>query len=180
MIGTPYKDQASIWELALAIWGKKALPDSRYMHREKENGCFVSKSMAYDEHHLQPLQDFIVSADLVQAIGRVRPLQREAKVFVISNATIFDWEVEQFMASEIFDLRQPLRKDAADRYSTYSSAAERLLGTGAWITNKQVCDLGAIPERTGREYWGRLKDDLKAQIEVEAGRIRLRRQTLSF
>ena len=51
--------------------------------------------------------------------------QRETKVFVISNAPIFvDWDVEQFTASELFDLRQPLRKDAADRYSIYLEAAK--------------------------------------------------------
>ena len=35
VIGTPYKDQASIWELTLAIWGMTALPKSKYMHRER-------------------------------------------------------------------------------------------------------------------------------------------------
>lgn len=180
VIGTPYKDQASIWELALAIWGDTALPASRYMHRENENGYFVSKNMAYEENHLRPLQDFIVSADLVQAIGRVRPLQRETKVFVVSNAPIFDWDVEQFTASELFDLRQPLRRDAAARYSAYLKAADQLLDQVRWITNKDICGRLDMPERTGGQYWNRLKDDLRADVEVESGRMRRKPIILTF
>ena len=180
VIGTPYKDQASIWELALTIWGKTALPTSPYMHRENENGCFVSKNMAYEEEHLRPLQEFVVSADLVQAIGRVRPLQRPSKIFVISNAQILDWDVEQFMASELFDLRQPLRKDAAIRYFTYLETAKKLLQEGRWITNKNICSYLSMPERTGCEYWYRLKDDLTVDVEIEAGRMRTKSRILTF
>lgn len=180
VIGTPYKDQASIWELALAIWGETGLPRSRYMHRGSENGCFVSKNMAYEEKHLKPLQDFVVSADLVQAIGRVRPLQRPTNVFVISNAVIFDWDVEQFMASELFDLRQPLRQDAANRYSIYLAAAKHLLKAGNWITNKDVCERLSMSERTGSGYWKRLVDDLRDEIEIGSGRIRRRQVQISL
>jgi len=180
VIGTPYKDQASIWELALAIWGQAALPESKYMHREDENGCFIARNMAYEEVHLRPLQDFIVSADLVQAIGRVRPLQRPSKVFVLSNAPIFDWDVEQFMASELFDLRQPLRQDAADRYSNYLGAAQSMLEKGQWITNSEICGLLSMPERTGSGYWIRLKDDLRNDVEVKSGRMRKKPRNLTF
>ena len=180
VIGTPYKDEASVWELVMAIWDENQLPKTSYCHRQFEAGHFIATNMAYDDVHLRPLQDFIVSSDLVQAIGRVRPLQRASKVFVISNAPISDWEVQQFMGSELFDLRQTLRRDAAGRYSEYLNSAQKLLISGHWITNREICQDMGIPQRTGQKYWQQLQDDLEGDIEVESGRIRKKPMQIYF
>ena len=172
VVGTPYKDQASIWELALALWGEKGLPTSEYTRREFSNGSFVSNLMSYDENRLKPIHDFMVSADLIQAIGRVRPLQRPIKVFVLSPAVITDWDVQQFMASELFDLRKPLRKDKAEHYATYLTKAKELLGTDGSITNREICEAIKMAPRTGQNHWSQLQKDLINQIEVQNGRIR--------
>jgi len=73
VLGTPYKDQASVWELALALWGFSQLPRTQYAHRIRENGYFMAANMAYGEEHLRPIQDFLVTAELVQAVGRIWP-----------------------------------------------------------------------------------------------------------
>jgi len=173
VLGTPYKDQASLLELAMAIWGEGGLPKSAYTHRSRENGYFVSTNMEYEEPKLRPLQDFIVSADLVQAIGRVRPLQNDVKVFVLSNAPISDWDVEQFTASELFDMRQPLRRDAAQAYRRYEAKVRELLATGAPVSNSLVCASLDLPERSGQRHWQRFLKEQASGIQVENGRIRL-------
>jgi hypothetical protein len=181
VLGTPYKDEAAIWELAMAIWGPEKLPQSRYAHRVQENGAFVSENMGYAEAHLQPLRDFVVSADLVQAIGRVRPLQNPATVFVISNAPISGWKVEQFTASELFDMRKSLRRDAAGSYGEYCRAANELLEGVRAISNSQVCEAIKMPERTGRNYWQKFKADYRDQIEIAPqGQVRRKGGILSF
>lgn len=176
VMGTPYKDEATIWELALAIHGMEGLPESIYHRRWQENGDFVAGIMAYQEDSLAPIVDFIVSADLAQAVGRIRPLQNECTAYVISNAPIHDWEVQQFCASELFDLRNPLRKDANDNYQEYIETLDSLMDQQEWIKNSDVCASMGIPERTGSNYWKRYKDDHKDTIIVDGPRI-TRRQS---
>jgi hypothetical protein len=172
VLGTPYKDQAAIWELAMAIWGLKGLPKTDYQHREIQNGYFVSKTMAYADPHLKDIEAFMVSAELVQAIGRARPLQNAATVFVISNARIPDWEVEQFTASELFDMRLPLRKDSAKVYQRFAQMVNGLLDGGDWVSFKDVLDILNMPRRTADRYWKRYRIDHDQQIEDKRGAIR--------
>lgn len=169
VLGTPYKDQASIWELAMAIWGAGGIPKTNYTRRPRDNGWFVSKNMEYGDLHLKPIHDFVVSADLVQAIGRVRPLQNDVTVFVVSNASISDWEVQQFTASELFDMRQPLRKDSAFTYSAFTAKALELLSQGTAVSNAMLCDHLGMPRRTGQSYWTKFKLEHQEQIIEGAG-----------
>ncbi len=172
VLGTPYKDEATLWELALALYGMKGLPASKYERRWREYGDFTAGTMSYDDPHLTPIIDFLVSADLGQAIGRVRPIQNDCTVYVISNAPIPDWEIAQVCASELFDLRQPLRKDANDNYLRYGNTVDLLVAEKEWVKNADVCQVTGIAERTGRNYWNRYKDDHKGRIDIQGPRIR--------
>lgn len=171
VLGTPYKDEATIWELALAVYGMDGLPGSDYRRYDQQVGDFVAGNMGYDEAHLKPIIDFLVSSDLSQAIGRVRPLQNECTVYVISNAPIPDWEVQQFCASELFDLRTHLRKDASNTYERFVAATERLLLDQQWVKNSDVCASLSLPQRTGRNYWRRFKHDYQDQLIIEGPRL---------
>lgn len=174
VVGTPYKDQAAIWELALALWGVAGLPASNYEHREREHGCFVAKNMGYEEDRLKLVQEFLLSAELVQAIGRVRPLQNPSLVFVISNAPIPDWQVEQFMAAELFDMRQQIRRsDVAQHFEGFCGEVKLLLATGNWV---KLMDMTGKygSARTKRRYWQRLIAGIGQRIEVDGRKIRLR------
>lgn len=175
VVGTPYKSEATIWELAMAVYGMDGLPSSDYRRYDQQVGDFVAGNMGYDEAHLKPIIDFLVSSDLSQAIGRVRPLQNECTIYVISNASIPDWEVQQFCASELFDLRTHLRQDASNAYERFVAATERLLLDQQWVKNSDVCASLSIPQRTGRNYWKRLKDDYQNQLIIEGPRIGRRR-----
>ena len=173
VLGTPYKDQATIWELALALWGFPGLPKTKYTRRNRENGYFVAGNMTYDEAHLRPIEEFLVTADLVQAIGRIRPIQNAGLVFVITNALIKDWDVEQFTAAELFNLKLPMRKDASEMYDRYSAAVIILLHSGNWIKNSDVCSALGIKVRTGSTYWARYKNENLGQLEVQGPGIRV-------
>ncbi len=172
VLGTPYKDEATIWELAMALYGMEGLPTTKYERRWREHGDFSAGTMSHDDPRLAPIMDFLVSADLGQAIGRVRPLQNDCTVYVISNAPIPDWEIAQFCASELFDLRQPLRKDANDNYLRYGKALDLLLAEREWVKNVDVCQVTGIAERTGRNYWNQYKNDHKRSIAIQGPRIR--------
>jgi len=179
VLGTPYKDEAAIWELTLALWGIAGLPASNYEHREREHGCFVVKNMRYGEDRLRMIQDFLLSAELVQAIGRVRPLQNPSTVFVLSNAPIPDWEVEQFMASELFDMRQQIRRtDAAGRFNKFCQAVDSLLLSGDWISLKQIFEAaGDLSTRTVRRYWADYRQQNNGMLELNGRRVRLQKET---
>jgi hypothetical protein len=173
VVGTPYKDEAIISELAMAIWGPDGLPTTQYGHQIRENGHFVSKNMGYSDDHLRAIEEFVVSADLVQAIGRVRPPQRECTIFVISNAPVFDWEVEQFASGELFDMRTPLRKDASNTYRHFCEIADPLLLKQSSVQNSDVCHAANLSLRTGRVYWKKYKDDNRHRLEICGPAVRL-------
>lgn len=166
VLGTPYKDEATIWELALAVYGFNGLPTTRYNRQKRIDSEFVAENMGYADLQIQPIQDFLVTAELVQAIGRVRPLQRECMVYVITNAKVTDWQVDQFMSSELFDLRRPLRSDCADRYERYVQECFRQLDERGWTTNALVCRELNMCERRGRELMVRAKKEHAERIEL--------------
>jgi len=178
VLGTPYKDEATIWELALAVYGWKGLPQSRYSRRLRQDGDFVAENMGYEEDHLRAIQEFLVSAELSQAIGRVRPLQNERVVYVVSNARIIDWAVKQFMSNELFDLRRPVRSDKAQRYEAYSKECLRQLREQGWTTNSSVCETLGIKEmRRGRELMALFREDYKKEIAIKGQRVLLLKST---
>ncbi len=170
ILGTPYKDEATIWELAMAIWGFGGLPRTKYEHRSRENGYFVSETMTYGDDHLRAIEEFVVSADLAQAIGRVRPLQREATVFVVTNAPVGDWDVEQFTASELFDVRLPTKKDAAENYRRVSETIDGLLVNGS-VSFNEVLEVMEMPKRTLARHWKQYRQDNQRELVIKRGHI---------
>ncbi len=172
VIGTPYKGEVPILELALAIWGFDGLPRTKYEHRPEQQGDFIINHMGHEEPRLQTIQKFLVSAELAQAVGRIRPLQNDCTAVVITNAPIDYWQVDQFCASELYDIRQPQRRDAAGRYGRYVDAAKDLLDTDRWIKNTDVCDVLEMSARTGQRHWTRFINDHDGQIDVNKGSIR--------
>ena len=155
--------------------GVNAIPTSRYAYRIQQSGYFISENMGYSEPHLHPITQFLVSAELSQAIGRVRPLQNDCTVFVVSNAPIPDWDIEQFTASELFDVRNVLRKDAFRNYKHLSGVINSLLANGQWLELSQVRSaIDSMSERTLKSHWSRYKDDHKDILELAHGKIRLK------
>jgi len=173
VLGTPYKDEAVCWELAMAIWGTEGLPATKYQHRDQPYGDFVSRNMGYGDARLKPIEEFLISAELAQAIGRVRPLQRDCTVFVLSNAPIPDWEVEQFMAAELFDLRRPLQKNGAESYRRFIGIVENLLANSIVVRPKDIYAAVPLSNRQAQRYLKRFKREHSERISLEGFNIRL-------
>lgn len=169
VIGTPYPNELAYWELAFAIWGRDRLPASRYTRRYREAGGWSVGNMGYEEPHLRLLRDHFVSAELAQAVGRLRPLENDCKVVVVTNAPVPVWEVERALSAELFDLARPLRQDAADRYGEYARAAAEIAAGGRKPTNAAVCRALGLSERTGRRYFSRLKSEQAKAAHKDAG-----------
>jgi hypothetical protein len=95
--------------------------------------------MGYGEERLRAIEEFLLSADLAQAVGGVRPLQNEARVYVLSNAPLPTWEVTQVAASEVFGIRCPLRRDGRENLDRYAAEAIRPLNRRpGWATRTSV------------------------------------------
>jgi len=171
VLGTPYKDDVTVRELALAIYGMDGCPEGDYRRRYRQEDCFVTGNMGYGDPRLDAIEEFLVSSDLGQAVGRIRPLQSQVKAYVLSNARIPDWEVTQVCASELFDLRRLLRADAADNYDRYVAEAMRRLRAGKSVTNSAVCNATGIKLRSGRTYLSRFKEDYSAQLLVRGRKL---------
>lgn len=172
VFGTPYKDQAAVWELALAVWGPDGLPVTEYERQPRTDGEFATANMGYADERLGLIQEFFVAAELSQAVGRVRPFQNDCTVLVVSNAPLPGWQAEQYAACELFDLRLPLRRDAADAYCRYAEVTDTLLAGGGWVTNPQVCREMGMPPRTGQAYMARYREDHASELEVVGHRVR--------
>lgn len=171
VVGTPYKNETAILEFALALHGADGLPRGEYAWQPRQEDCFVTGNMGYGDERYRAVEEFVVSADLAQAVGRTRPLQNEVKVYVISNAPLPGWEVTKFMASELFDLRKPLRRDAADKYQQYADEVIRRLDANGWVGNPEVCAAVGVLPRTGRNYMARFKEQHRDRLEVDGNRI---------
>jgi len=95
-------------------------------------------------------------------------------IFVITNARIDDWEVEHFMASELFDLRRPMRADRAVKYAMYADECFRQLHASGWTTNALVCERLDCDSRRGRELMAHFKADYKDRVELDGKRVMLK------
>ena len=171
VLGTPYKNQTAILEFTLALYGFDGLPKGDFQWQPRQEECFVTGNMGYADPRYHALEQFVVSADLAQAIGRTRPLQNEVTVFVISNAPILGWKVEQFLASELFDMQKPLRQDAADKYQQYADEAIRRLDDQQSVSNPEICKSVGIKSRTGRNYMVRFKKQYETRLDLMGKRI---------
>ncbi|MCB9921809.1 MAG: hypothetical protein H6822_06490 [Planctomycetaceae bacterium] len=174
VLGTPYKDEATIWELASAIYGFEGLPKSKYERRDRVEECFVAGNMGYEDQHLRSIQEFLVSAEISQAIGRLRPLQNDCVVYVITNCEIKDWTFQQFTASELFEMRRSLRRDCADAYERYSQVACRKLQDCGSTSNAEICKELNFNMRRGREHLARFKNYHKQKIDCKGHTVRLK------
>jgi hypothetical protein len=171
VLGTPYKDEAAVWELALAAFGAAGLPTGEYRRRPRLSGDFLVRTMSHGEDRLRAVEDFLVSAELAQAVGRVRPLQNPATVYVLSNAPVPGWEVEQATASELFDLRRPLRRDAREGFERYAAEVTRRLDTQDWVGNREVCAAIGMKDRTGREMMARFRKRYGPRLAAKGHKI---------
>lgn len=176
VLGTPYKNQTTVLELALAMYGLDDVPVGDYRRRERLEDCFRAANMGYDDPRLDGIERFLVGSDLAQAVGRVRPLQNDVTVYVLSNYQVPDWEVEQVSASELFDLRTTTRMDFAENYDRYASELLERLENGEKVGNPEICRALGIEPRSGRNYMTRFREQYHDQLSLKGRKMMLRKR----
>jgi hypothetical protein len=115
---------------------------------------------------MQAVYNQKVTAELVQAVGRARPLNHEdAMVYLLSNEPCPDiWYAEMCYADELFEMNQR-RGDYAANYAAYEAKAIELLNAGGTIGNADVCREAGMSIRTAQRYWPDFRTAHKDRLE---------------
>jgi hypothetical protein len=167
VVGSPKTSEQDRQQLALAVWGRSALPfpplvDVRRgvagpvpleLSDEDREGIWEVLIKGYHDPRMQAVYNHKVTAELVQAVGRARPLNHEdAMVYLLTNEPVPDvWYAEMCYADELFEMNGR-RGDYAANYAAYEAKAIELLNAGKTIGNADVCRAAGVPERSGKRY----------------------------
>ncbi len=163
IIGRPMPNEAQLQLLAVAAFGREALNDRleppelhwRLITRDIGPDAWTIRCQRYDDPRWQAVWRHVVTGELMQAIGRLRPLTNPATVYVLSNEMLPDsLDVTAVYACEIISSLAPLtrRGDFRQRVQTYAEAMAALEAAGEEPTNRAVCATMGIKECNGFRY----------------------------
>jgi hypothetical protein len=168
VVGSPKTSEKDRQQLALAVFGRSALPfppliDVRRpvigrvpleLADEDREQIWEVLCKGYRDERMQAVYEHTVTAELTQAADRARVLiHPEAMVYLLTNEPCPDlWFAEMCYADNLFDLT-PRRSDYLANYAAYEAKARELLDAGKLIGNADVCRaLGRTPE-WGKRHW---------------------------
>jgi len=163
IIGRPMPNEAQLQLLAVAAFGPDALdvnlrgPPLEWKLHTHQVGpdTWTVRCQQYDDPRWQTVWRHVVTGELMQAIGRLRPLTNDATVYVVSNEPLPDWlDVTAVYASELFDAMgtSTRRSDFRQRVEQYAEVMESLELAGIEPTNRAVCAKLGIKECNGFRY----------------------------
>lgn len=176
IIGRPMPNEAQLQLLAVAAFGPDALdenlcgPSLEWMLHTHDIGpdTWTVRCQQYDSLRGQGLRGqglrgprwqavwrHVVTGELMQAIGRLRPLTNDATIYVVTNEPLPDWlDVTAVYAAELFDAMatSSRRSDFRQRIDQYSQAMENLAATGVEPTNVAVCQQLGLKPPNGMRY----------------------------
>lgn len=163
VIGRPMPNEASLQLLAVAAYGAGALDENL---RAPPLGWHLDtvaigpdlwsvRRQQYDDPRWQAVWRHLVTGELMQAIGRLRPLTNPATIYVVSNEPLpSDLDVTAVYAGEIFPklATSGRRTDFEERVLQYAEAAVKLEAAGLEPTNRAVCRELGLRECNGFRY----------------------------
>lgn len=165
IIGRPMPNEAQLQLLAVAAFGPDALdvnlrgpPLDWKLHTHQVGpDTWTVRCQQYDEPRgrWQAVWRHVVTGELMQAIGRLRPLTNDATIYVVTNEPLPDWlDVTAVYAAELFDgmVGSNRRTDFRGRVEQYGRAMENLAAAGIEPTNRAVCAKLGIKECNGFRY----------------------------
>jgi len=172
IVGRPMPNEAQLQLLAVAAFGRSALdehlrsPPLKWKLHTHEIGPDVwqVRRQQYPDERWQAVWRHVVVGELMQAIGRLRPLTNPATIYVATNEPLPDTlDIVGVYASEIFPAMatSTRRSDFQDRVRQYVQTMEDLVAEGLEPTNRAVCERLGIKECNGFRY-------RKLAIEAEA------------
>lgn len=163
VIGRPMPNEASLQLLAVAAFGTQALDDDLnapplqwQLHTETVGpDLWTVRRQQYDDPRWRAVWRHLVTGELMQAIGRLRPLTNPAVIYVATNELLpADLDVTAVYAGELFPqlAASGRRSDFLGRVLRYAEAAADLEAEGIEPTNRAVCQRLGIRECNGFRY----------------------------
>jgi len=163
ILGRPMPNETRLQLLAVAAFGRNALdenlqsPPLEWQLHTCEIGpdTWQVRRQQYPDERWQAVWRHVVVGELMQAIGRLRPMTNDATVYVATNEPLPDTlDVAGVYASELFEsmATSTRRSDFQDRVRQYARTMEDLAAAGLEPTNKAVCQRLGIKPPNGMRY----------------------------
>ncbi len=163
IIGRPMPNEAQLQLLAVAAFGPGALDDNLRgpplewkLHTHLIGpDTWTVRCQQYDDPRWQAVWRHVVTGELMQAIGRLRPLTNDATIYVVTNEPLPEWlDVTAVYAAELFDgmVGSSRRTAFRQRVEQYGEAMEDLAAAGIEPTNVAVCQQLGLKPPNGLRY----------------------------
>jgi len=163
ILGRPMPHESHLQLLAVAAFGRGALdenlqsPPLEWALHTHDIGPDVwqVRHQQYPDERWQAVWRHVVVGELMQAIGRLRPLTNNATVYIATNEPLPDTlDIAGVYASELFPAMatSTRRSDFQDRVRQYTQTMEDLAAEGVEPTNRAVCERMGIKECNGFRY----------------------------
>ena len=163
ILGRPMPNEAQLQLLAVAAFGRSVLdenlqsPPLEWQLHTHEIGpdTWMVRCQQYGDARWQAVWRHVVVGELMQAIGRLRPLTNPATIYIATNEPLPDTlDIAGVYASEIFPAMatSTRRSDFQDRVRQYARTMEDLAAEGVEPTNRAVCKRLGIKECNGFRY----------------------------
>ena len=172
ILGRPMPHESQLHLLAVAAFGRGAL-DENLQSPPLEWGLHTHdigpdtwqvRRQQYPDERWQAVWRHVVVGELMQAIGRLRPLTNNATVYIATNEPLPNTlDIVPVYASELFPAMatSTRRSDFQDRVRQYGQTMEDLAAEGIEPTNRAVCERMGIKPPNGMRY-------RKLAVEAEA------------
>jgi len=163
ILGRPMPNEARLQLLAVAAFGRQALdenlaaPPLQWQLHTHDIGpdTWEVRCQQYPDERWQAVCRHVVVGELMQAIGRLRPLTNDATIYVVTNEPLPEtFELTGVYAGELFPsmLTSTRRTDFQEHVERYAEAMEDLEAAGVKPTNRAVCAKLGIKECNGFRY----------------------------
>lgn len=163
ILGRPMPNEAHLQLLAVAAFGRGALDDSlqspplewQLLTHEIGPDVWQVRRQQYPDERWQAVWRHVVVGELMQAVGRLRPLTNQATIYVATNEPLPDTlDIVPIYAAEIFPAMatSTRRSDFQDRVRQYGQTMEDLVAEGIEPTNRAVCERMGTKPPNGMRY----------------------------
>ncbi len=163
ILGRPMPNEMELELLAVGAFGMEVLdtnlnrPPLRWALEEYNTGLdtWECRVQRYDESRWQSVWRHVVVGELMQAIGRLRPLTNPATIYVATNEPLpDDFEITGVYAGEIFPrmVLASKRNDFARSVQRYAEAWKIIEATGQKATNAAICRKLGIKKQNGQRF----------------------------
>ena len=163
ILGRPMPNEAQLQLLAVAAFGREALDESlqspplewRLDTCDIGSDTWQIRRQQYADTRWQAIWRHVVTGELMQAIGRLRPLTNDATIYVVTNEPLpATLDIVPVYAGELFGAMATAirRSDFQDRVRRYAQTMENLVAEGIEPTNRAVCERLGLKPPNGMRY----------------------------